>query len=92
MDPKEPGAASTQPAGEPATQSEPQEPAIAKEQPTQKAGENSKASPKSEEKKTLKERWAEAKALRAAAKEDSKKDGHILKNFAVCALPWSSSF
>lgn len=98
MDPKEPGAASNAPVEEPAKPSEPQEPgtgvvdasnqpepkepASAEGQASQKVG--AKPQKPGDEKKSLKERWQEAKALRAAAKKDGKgKDGNILKNFAV---------
>jgi hypothetical protein len=92
MDTKE-GVASTPPAGEPAAQSEPQDPAVAQPAQEAEAVEKPKMSQlqKPGEKKSLKARWQEAKALREAAKKDSKQDGHILKNFAVCALPWWTS-
>jgi hypothetical protein len=77
---KEPGAASTPPAGAPAAQPEPQS--------AQKVVANK---PKEPEKKSRKERWAEAKAEREATKKDGKKDGHILKNFAVSVVTGSHS-
>jgi AAA+ superfamily predicted ATPase len=98
MDPKESGASSAAKDQEPATQSEPQDPGIAavaaSNQPTSQEPavaqkiedrlEMSEPQKPEQEKKSWREQWKEAKALREAAKKDEKKDGHILKNFAVC--------